>query len=66
MASTLSLVVILAVPTVAHLFRVAMPNTADIVSAVFIGVVSVAWRLLPRLNWTPREPPTSGRDSSNG
>ena len=47
-ASGLSLAVILHVPSIARLFRVALPATPDIASAVAIGVLSVAWRLVPR------------------
>jgi Ca2+-transporting ATPase len=47
-ASACSLWVILTVPSVAQLFKVAVPPTAAIMSAALIGTLSVAWRLIPR------------------
>jgi len=46
-AATLSLPVILWVPVVAQLFRVALPGGAEIATAIGLGVVAVGWRLLP-------------------
>jgi len=46
--AALSLVAILSVPAMAHLFRVELPTRADVASAVFIGVLSVTWRLILR------------------
>lgn len=48
-ASACSLVAIVYVPSLAHLFRVAMPAAARVTTAMVIGVASVAWRLIPRL-----------------
>jgi Ca2+-transporting ATPase len=45
-ASALSLVVVLSVPSIAELFRIALPSRIGIVPAVFIGVLCVAWRLI--------------------
>jgi Ca2+-transporting ATPase len=44
-ASTLTVVVIFSVPTLAQLFRVVVPTPAAVVSAVFVGIVAIAWRL---------------------
>jgi P-type Ca2+ transporter type 2C len=49
-ASALSLGVILVVPSVAHLFRVALPARTDMFAAALIGASSVAWRLIPRVS----------------
>ncbi len=46
-ASALSLIAMLRVPSLAALFRVAVPTAAQIATAAAIGVVSVAWRLIP-------------------
>lgn len=43
-----SLAVMLSVPSIAALVRVALPSRAAIISAVFLGVGSVAWRLTLR------------------
>jgi Ca2+-transporting ATPase len=53
-ASGLSLVVILFVPALAHLFSVELPTRGSFIAAAAVGVLSVAWRLLPR----PRVPHT--------
>jgi Ca2+-transporting ATPase len=45
-ASAISFVVILSVPSVAELFRVALPSRLGIVSAAFTGIVCVIWRLI--------------------
>jgi len=50
-ASALSLGVMLTVPSVAHLFRVALPAGEQIIAAAFIGASAVAWRLIPRLSF---------------
>ena len=47
-ASALSLLVILYIPTAAHMFRVEAPPGGHVVVAILLGVPSVGWRLLPR------------------
>jgi Ca2+-transporting ATPase len=48
-ASALSVVAILRVPSLAGVFRVAMPAATHITIAAGAGVASVAWRLIPQL-----------------
>ncbi len=45
-ATTLSLPVILYVPVMAQLFRVAPPGAAPLATAIGLGVLAVGWRLL--------------------
>jgi hypothetical protein len=45
MASALSVVLILFVPSIAHVFRVALPPREAMGIAVLLGVLSVGWRL---------------------
>jgi Ca2+-transporting ATPase len=45
-ASTLTAVVIFSVPSLAQLFRVTMPTRANMASAVLVGIVAVAWRVV--------------------
>jgi len=47
-ASGLSLGVILTVPSLEHLFRVALPTRGLITAAAIVGVLSIAWRFIPR------------------
>ena len=51
-AAALSLVVILYVPSVAQLFKVALPAPSPMASAAILGVLSVGWRLLPGISRT--------------
>jgi len=46
-ASAFSLVAILWVPSIAEMFRVTMPNATQTMAAALVGVVAVAWRLVP-------------------